>query len=139
MQSQSRDQKLSKQNKEDILIAAGEYAPKERHPYHKGTPVLDYVVRDFPRVANGLLCVAHDGRVYQQFTDGWVLVKQYKTGRGGRYNCVSITIAGKQRHYLVHPLIAQAYIPNPNNKPEVNHKDGNGLNNHVDNLEWATI
>jgi len=38
----------------------------------------------------------------------------------------------------VHRLIAKAFIPNPNNLPEVNHKDRNGLNNHVDNLEWVT-
>lgn len=35
-------------------------------------------------------------------------------------------------------MIAQTFIPNPNNKPEVNHKDENPKNNHVDNLEWVT-
>lgn len=40
--------------------------------------------------------------------------------------------------YRVHYLIALTFIPNYEHKPQINHKDGNSLNNHVDNLEWVT-
>ena len=39
---------------------------------------------------------------------------------------------------LIHRMVAQTFLDNPDNKPVVNHKDTNILNNHVDNLDWVT-
>jgi hypothetical protein len=54
------------------------------------------------------------------------------------YPVVGLSIKGKEKKFRVHKLVALTFIPNPENKPEVNHKDANKQNNHVNNLEWAT-
>ncbi len=51
---------------------------------------------------------------------------------------VSLYMNGNRKRILVHRLVAQMFIPNPNNYPQVNHKDGNKHNNHYKNLEWGT-
>ena len=54
------------------------------------------------------------------------------------YAKVKFRNQGKFKNHSVHVLVATVFIDNPENKPQVNHIDGNKLNNNVDNLEWVT-
>ena len=55
----------------------------------------------------------------------------------GGYLAVVLCENGKRKTFLVHRLVAQAFIPNPNNLPQVNHKDEDKTNNTVENLEYC--
>jgi|LGOV01.1.fsa_nt_gb DNA-binding CsgD family transcriptional regulator len=68
----------------------------------------------------------------KQFKKGKIL-KYRDNGRG--YSAINI----KGKTYYIHILVAQAFIPNPENKPQVNHIDSKRGNNIVENLEWCTI
>lgn len=54
------------------------------------------------------------------------------------YPVVTLSMNGVYKTFLVHRLIAETFIPNPDNLPQVNHKDGVKIHNEVENLEWVT-
>ncbi|MFP7199698.1 NUMOD4 motif-containing HNH endonuclease [Lysinibacillus halotolerans] len=59
--------------------------------------------------------------------------------KGGKKTRKTVRLkSGENKIYLVHRLVAEAFIPNPDALPQVNHIDGNPSNNNVDNLEWVT-
>lgn len=60
------------------------------------------------------------------------------TGNGYGYLIIGLRRNQKKKNYYIHRLVAEAFIPNPNNLPVVNHKDYNKENNKVDNLEWCS-
>ena len=65
------------------------------------------------------------------------LLKLTKQKSGYRYAMIQLS-NGKQKNCRVHRLVAEHFLPNPDNMKEVNHKDGNKDNNRADNLEWCT-
>lgn len=81
-----------------------------------------YTIEDYEITKEGEIINKHNGkkRILQPNSKGYLRVMINK------------------KNLLVHRLVATKYVPNPNNLPQVNHKDGNKLNNDYRNLEWVT-
>lgn len=77
-------------------------------------------------------------KVYRRFS--WVMLKgkTLKPANIKGYRKVVLCKNGKSKLCAIHRLVAEAFIPNPSNLPQVNHKDENKANNTVSNLEWCT-
>lgn len=84
---------------------------------------------------DGAFEVFKNGRIFRNHDFGKV---ECPVSLTNKYSVVSAMVDGKQKHFYVHRLMAEAFIPNPENKPQVNHKDGNRSNNDLSNLEWVT-
>ena len=86
----------------------------------------------------GIYQISNHGRLksFKKQKTGYILSNKNRTGT---YLSVVLCKKGmKSEATRIHRLVAEAFIPNPENKPEVNHKDLNKQKDHVDNLEWMT-
>lgn len=91
-------------------------------------PITFYPIKDYPDYS-----ISEDGIVISWITNR--ILKSHLEDSG--YFSVPIKTV-KANFMYIHRLLAMTFIPNPNNLPEVNHKDGNKENNALDNLEWVT-
>ena len=84
----------------------------------------------------GYLCydISEDGEVKNTNTNKHLKKQINNSG----YYRVELSKKGRSKKLFVHRLVALSFIPNIENLPQVNHKDGNKLNNNVSNLEWIT-
>jgi hypothetical protein len=86
----------------------------------------DYEVSSHGRVRRiSYCCASPEGRILSQYS-------------GHGYLNHTLCSDGKETRYRSHVLVARAFVPNPDGKPQVNHKDGVKANNYYENLEWVT-
>lgn len=92
----------------------------------------------------GLYQVSNEGRVKslaRSYTSGvgtkHIAEHFCKYSNNNNYLRVNLYKNGKMKWFSVHRLVAEAFIPNPDNLPQVNHKDEVKTNNHINNLEWC--
>lgn len=78
--------------------------------------------------------VYENGDIFSEKRNKFISKRIHKNG----YLYCEPYINNKKGRYYIHQIVAKSFIPNPESKPQINHKDGNKINNHVLNLEWVT-
>jgi hypothetical protein len=99
-----------------------------------GIPVENWV--EF-QGTEGRYNISDAGRVMNNRT-GKILKPQLSGKKDNQYQYVAIYYHSVKQNHKIHREVARHFIPNPFNLPEVNHKDGNKINNFANNLEWCT-
>lgn len=84
----------------------------------------------------GMYQISSEGRVRSFYHNKWNILSLHIAGKTNHLK-IGLYKDKCRKHFFVHRLVAIAFIPNPNNYTEVNHKDENPLNNNVNNLEWC--
>lgn len=92
---------------------------------------------EWRQVGNTKYSVSNTGLIRNDKTNRLLSLRTYNGGYVRATLCLGKHAKGKT--VLVHRIVAQAFLPNPQNKPTVNHIDGDKTNNNVSNLEWATV
>lgn len=90
----------------------------------------DGVYTDYIICSNGKIIKLYDNAIRE--------IPTHNLGHGYRACSLKVNAGLRSSNILVHRLVAEAFIPNPDNKPQVNHIDGDKTNNDVSNLEWNT-
>ena len=88
----------------------------------------------------GRFMITDFGRLFS-INGRWKGIRLLKPNIGKKegYYIANLRMKPKNKHIRIHQLVGEHFVDNPNNKPQLNHKDGNKLNNHYSNLEWCTI
>lgn len=92
-------------------------------------------IKDYPEYY-----VTDDGQIYSRksYNNPCGRIKKIKQILHKGYGQVFLSKDGMPKNFRVHRLVAEAFIPNPENKPYINHKNGVRNDNRVENLEWCT-
>ena len=94
-----------------------------------------YQISNFGNMRKVYMHPAHIGHPYRPLKTKVIYKRNGRNGCDEEY--INIRVGDKNKHLSIHRLVADAFIPNPNGYKYVTHKDGVGLNNHVDNLQWS--
>jgi len=92
------------------------------------------VFKQIPLVGYDNFRISNRGRLLNIVTGNMATLRHDKDG----YNVTTIHVNGETKQVKLHRLVGYAFIPNPHNKPQINHKDGIKDNNYYLNIEWCT-